>query len=310
MQRHGWGTTNSPRYRSLHMTLTTHRPRHALGFRALAGALLLGLVAPCLAAGLNGTIIKTQKVVMATSNWTESYSYLSADGSDYLLCSQDSTKYYGMTYTAQPTKAGTWSFTPGDASGTAGVLQLPSIGFATPGKAVKLDGTVDTATYAKPTEAVGAIMRLDIARSTPVRACTNFSSKMKLPAGGTGTLGFVVEGESRLYLIRAVSKSLARQNVSPVVAAPQLKVFDAKSNKFLTGSSWTAKQDAVPVLNTLFNIVGAAPLDADSTEQVVVWVFPHGLYTLECTNTEQNPGECLVEVYALPYSFTTTSVLE
>lgn len=126
----------------------------------------------------------------------------------------------------------------------------------------------------------------------------NCSNRSFLAAGRSVIAGFVVSGERRHVLIRAIGPGLTRFGVSRPLASPVLRVQNGKG-VFSENDGWEkASSEAVLRTSTL---AGAFPLSTSSQDAAVIVTLPSGAYTAEAFSS--NPGtegEVLVEIYMLP----------
>jgi hypothetical protein len=110
---------------------------------------------------------------------------------------------------------------------------------------------------------------------------------------GQGQLigGFIIRGGPKMVLIRAVGPSLAQFGVNPVLADPQLKVFQ-NSTLLRQNDNWQSAANASDVTAT-----GLAPTNAK--EAAVLVRLEPGDYTTVVDGADNGTGIALVEVFEM-----------
>jgi hypothetical protein len=129
----------------------------------------------------------------------------------------------------------------------------------------------------------------------------NYSSRVEIDAAHPTVLsGLVVQpgpaGASTLLLVRAIGPTLASFNVAKVLAAPKLRIFDARGREV---SPYT---NAFPGLriDEATRRVGAFPLPAGTTDVAHLYLVSPGAYALELGSDDAGSGTALLEVYEVP----------
>lgn len=135
----------------------------------------------------------------------------------------------------------------------------------------------------------------------------------RAPAGtGSDTLiaGFVITGSNtKNVLIRAVGPTLATQNVTGVIADPQLTLYGVSTDPraayrlyndsrrpIISNDNWGGN----PAIQAASAAVGAFALPADSKDAAVLVTLPPGVYTAQVSPATGQPGIALIEVYEVP----------
>lgn len=110
---------------------------------------------------------------------------------------------------------------------------------------------------------------------------------------GQGQLigGFIIRGGPKMVLIRAVGPSLTQFGVNPVLADPQLKVFQ-NSTLLRQNDNWQSAANASDVTAT-----GLAPTNAK--EAAVLLRLEPGDYTTVVDGADNGTGIALVEVFEM-----------
>lgn len=127
----------------------------------------------------------------------------------------------------------------------------------------------------------------------------NVSTLAAVEANTDLAVGFVIAGETaRTVLVRGVGPSLARLNVSGVMADPQLELYDNQTGQRLaTNDDWAG---ALEVANAGAS-VGAFPLaGAASKDAVLLVTLPPGPYSARVSGVGGAGGTVIVEVYEVP----------
>lgn len=129
----------------------------------------------------------------------------------------------------------------------------------------------------------------------------NISTRARVAAGGDEVIaGFVIEGNPRAVLVRAVGPTLARFGVAGPVPDPFLSV---KSNGQTVqfNDNWWTRPDAAEI-RAAAAMVGAFPLDDNSRDAARLLILPPGAYTVHVQTAapEVPGGHVLVEVYSVP----------
>jgi hypothetical protein len=148
---------------------------------------------------------------------------------------------------------------------------------------------------------------------SPNTFLTNVSNRTTLRPSETAISGFVIEGASRIVLVRTVGPSLAPFGVSPVSANPNLTIYPASGASSISGQKWgaTTRYDA-QAMSWIFGIAGAFQLTAASKDVVYFGMLPQGAYTAQTSDATVGAtgAWALTEAYVLPYEGDPTAILE
>jgi len=130
----------------------------------------------------------------------------------------------------------------------------------------------------------------------------NLSTRGMVGPGASSPLvgGFVIEGEWRRVLIRAVGPSLGTFGITDAVADPVLQL-QRGSLPLYVNSDWGQRPDADELEQTAAE-AGAFPLPRGSRDAALLVELPPGNYTASVTS-ESVPaagGTALLEIYILP----------
>jgi hypothetical protein len=129
----------------------------------------------------------------------------------------------------------------------------------------------------------------------------NLSTRGRVAAGTTPSLigGFVIDGQARRVLIRAIGPELATFNVTDVLPDPFLTIRKGALAIHFNGD-WGTRPDANEIAE-VSAAVGAFPLRAGSKDAVLLVELPAGAYTASVeSETGGAGGEALLEIYVLP----------
>ena len=130
----------------------------------------------------------------------------------------------------------------------------------------------------------------------------NLSTRGMVAPGTVPTLigGFVIEGETRRVLVRAIGPSLAAFGVTDAVADPFLYIQKSTTTIRFNGN-WGASLDADEIARVSAE-AGAFPLERSSKDAALIVELPPGNYTASVVS-ESAPttgGTALLEIYILP----------
>jgi mannan endo-1,4-beta-mannosidase len=127
----------------------------------------------------------------------------------------------------------------------------------------------------------------------------NVSARGQVGASTPLTAGFVVAGDTRTVLVRAVGgKTLADLGVGGALANPRLELYRVgTATPVALNDEWTQTTPAFPTLNRLFARVGAFALDNGSKDAAVLINLPPGAYSAQIKSADSTSGIALVEVY-------------
>ncbi len=115
--------------------------------------------------------------------------------------------------------------------------------------------------------------------------------------------GFSISGaQTRKVLIRASGPGLAKFGVADTLAAPQIKLLEARTgldySLSFSKDGWDANStDGNALLRGAFAQVGAFPLDPGSKDAAGVAQLPPGNYTVQIFDKSGQTGTALVEIY-------------
>jgi sugar lactone lactonase YvrE len=177
------------------------------------------------------------------------------------------------------------------------------------------DGTGATALFNQPTGiAVGASGIVFVADtnnntirsgsaappgSSPPRLI-NISTRAQVGSGSNLLIpGFVIRGPGmETLLIRAVGPSLGEFNVTGLLDAPVLTVFDSTQTVIASNAGW-GNSFTSPQIVAAEASVGAFPLGDNTTDCAVIITVPAGNYTAQVSSGDGTTGVALAEVYEM-----------
>lgn len=126
----------------------------------------------------------------------------------------------------------------------------------------------------------------------------NLSTRSRLVAGEKMIAGFVITGESKRVLIRAVGPTLGNYGVASPMADTFLAIF--KGVNFIHfNDNWNEASNAGEI-STVSAQVGAFPLPAGSRDSALLVELQPGAYTVQVESETAAGGNVLVEVYTVP----------
>jgi hypothetical protein len=110
---------------------------------------------------------------------------------------------------------------------------------------------------------------------------------------GQGQLigGFIIRGGPKLVLIRALGPSLSAFGVTPVLADPQLTLFQ-NTTQLATNDNWQTASNAADIAAT------SIPPTSSKEAAILIRLEP-GNYTTVVTGADGGTGIALVEVYEI-----------
>ena len=153
---------------------------------------------------------------------------------------------------------------------------------------------------------VSIVELYEVQGTDDVARLVNISNRGYVGVGGDIMIpGFVVSNEgSRTFLIRAVGPSLARFNVSGVLADPMIEVYKRRpgtaiDDLILTNDTWGENGDADQIRTTAAAL-HAFKLNEGSTDAAFVVTLPPGAYTVNAKGKDGATGVAIVEVYLVP----------
>ena len=152
------------------------------------------------------------------------------------------------------------------------------------------------------------------AAAEAARTIVNVSARVALGAGEIVTPGFVVLGEQKKMLIRAVGPKLADLGVGSPLPNPTMTVYKSRwdgnpPDLIATIDDWKADNDNVAEIVSAMSSAGAFPLEPtetfqgrpfltdDTSSAAALVTLDVGVYTVQVRSADDGFGEVLVEVY-------------
>jgi len=130
--------------------------------------------------------------------------------------------------------------------------------------------------------------------TTNVGRLINLSVSAEVTADNPIIAGFVISGTSpQSILLRAVGPSLATMNIADPLALPHLELYDGRNQRLLEADDWSNSNSLI----TVFNQLGATPLQANSADAAVVATLAPGPYSIHVTSRDKTAGFALGEIY-------------
>ncbi len=110
--------------------------------------------------------------------------------------------------------------------------------------------------------------------------------------------GFVVEGPSPLrLLLRGIGPELKEYGVDSGLSAPELELFDSRSNRLWSGRAWGGSE----ALQATMRDSGAfVPKNLAGADAMLDVELDPGSYTVQLSGVEQAAGLGLIEIYEVP----------
>ena len=129
---------------------------------------------------------------------------------------------------------------------------------------------------------------------------TNISTRAQVGTGANILIpGFTISGTGmETLLIRADGPSLGEFNVTGLLAAPSLTVFDAARNVVASNTGW-GNNATSPQIVAAAIAVGAFPLAENSTDCAIIVSLPPGSYTAQVSGVGGTTGVALAEIYEM-----------
>ena len=148
------------------------------------------------------------------------------------------------------------------------------------------------------------------------RTIVNVSARVALGEGELVTPGFVVLGEQKKTLIRAVGPKLADLGVGSPLPNPTMTVYKSRwdgnpPDLVATIDDWKADNDNVAEIVAAMSLAGAFPLEPtetfqgrpfmtdDTSSAAALVTLDVGVYTVQVSSADDGVGEVLVEVYEI-----------
>ena len=123
----------------------------------------------------------------------------------------------------------------------------------------------------------------------------NLAIRSNLPAGGSLIVGFVVAGNGKPLLVRAVGPGLGQFGLGGVLADPRMSLY-AGSALVASNDDWGGAANAAQVATTAGQ-VGAFGLPAGSLDAVLLMSLDGGGYSAQVLGPGNAGGIVLVELY-------------
>jgi hypothetical protein len=157
----------------------------------------------------------------------------------------------------------------------------------------------------------------DVSEATSAaKAIVNVSARVALGEGEIVTPGFVVLGEQKKMLIRAVGPKLADLGVESPLPNPTMTVYKTRydgnpPDLLVTIDDWKADNDNVSEIVSAMSSAGAFPLEPtetfqgrpfmtdDTSSAATLVTLDIGVYTVQVSSADDGVGEVLVEVYEI-----------
>jgi hypothetical protein len=154
------------------------------------------------------------------------------------------------------------------------------------------------------------------AAAEAARAIVNLSARVALGEGEIVTPGFVVLGEQKKMLIRAVGPKLADLGVESPLPNPTMAVYKTRydgnpPDLVATIDDWKTDNDNVAEIVSAMSFAGAFPLEPtetfqgrpfmtdDTSSAATLVTLDLGVYTVQVSSADDGVGEVLVEVYEI-----------
>ena len=152
--------------------------------------------------------------------------------------------------------------------------------------------------------------------SSAARTIVNVSARVALGEDEIVTPGFVVLGEQKKMLIRAVGPKLADLGVGSPLPNPTMSIYKARwdgnpPDLVAEVDDWKADNDNVAEIVSAMNSAGAFPLEPtetfqgrpfmtdDTSSAAALVTLDVGVYTVQVSSADDGVGEVLVEVYEI-----------
>ena len=154
------------------------------------------------------------------------------------------------------------------------------------------------------------------AAAEAARTIVNVSARVALGEDEIVTPGFVVLGEQKKMLIRAVGPKLADLGVGSPLPNPKMTVYKSRwdgnpPDVVATIDDWKADNDNVVEILAAISSAGAFPLEPaetfqgrpfmtdDTSSAAALVTLDVGVYTVQVRSADEGTGEVLVEVYEI-----------
>lgn len=160
------------------------------------------------------------------------------------------------------------------------------------------------------------LIAAESAAAEAAKTIVNVSARVALGEGEIVTPGFVVLGEQKKLLIRAVGPKLADLGVGSPLPNPKMTVYKTRydgnpPDVVATIDDWKADNDNVAEIISAMSSAGAFPLEPtetfqgrpfmtdDSSSAATLVTLDIGVYTVQVSSADDGVGEVLVEVYEI-----------
>ena len=154
------------------------------------------------------------------------------------------------------------------------------------------------------------------AAAEAARTIVNVSARVALGENEIVTPGFVVLGEQKKTLIRAVGPKLADLGVGSPLPNPRMTVYKSRwdgnpPDVVATIDDWKTDNDNVAEIVSAMSSAGAFPLEPtetfqgrpfmtdDTSSAAALVTLDVGVYTVQVSSADEGVGEVLVEVYEI-----------
>lgn len=129
----------------------------------------------------------------------------------------------------------------------------------------------------------------------------NVSTRGQVGGGANLIAGFVITGDTRTVLIRAVGgKTLTDFGVAGSLANPRLEIYrEGTGAPVAANDEWTQTPLSFRTLGTLFDRIGAFGLDNGSKDSVLLLNLPPANYSAQLKSADTTSGVGLIEIYEI-----------
>ena len=126
----------------------------------------------------------------------------------------------------------------------------------------------------------------------------NISTRGEVGTGGNVLIaGFVIQGtQPATVLVRAVGPTLANFNVTGVLAAPVLTVYNSADVAIYSNTGWGTGSNPTQI-TSVGAAVGAFALPSGRADSALVLTLPPGSYSMQVSGANGTTGIALAEVY-------------
>ena len=146
-----------------------------------------------------------------------------------------------------------------------------------------------------------ALAEIYDAAQTEGARLVNIAARSQVGGGSVLVAGFVITGDARTVLIRAVGgQALTDLGVSGALANPKFDLYQSAngtSTVIASNDEWNSGPTAISSLTSTFANVGAFPLPASSHDAVILVTLRPGVYSARVNSADETAGVALVEIY-------------